>query len=61
MLSDASRLMYDSASHETSEGPEASERTAPVDHWLATADTRKMTLAEYKKFLTLQQEPGARR
>jgi hypothetical protein len=59
MLADASRLMYDtSESDEDPGGPKASKRLSPVDYWLATVDTRKMTLAEYKKFLTLQHQPG---
>lgn len=35
-----------------------SKRNSALDKWIETVDTRKMTLAEYKKFLQLQQEQG---
>ena len=63
MLSDASRILHDTRlGEETPEEPKAGEpgrkRGAAIERYIQTADTRKMTLTEYKRFLSLQQEPG---
>jgi len=63
LLSDASRILHDtSLGEETPEEPKAGKpvrkRDAAIERYIQTADTRKMTLTEYKRFLSLQQEPG---
>ena len=63
LLADASKILHDPENVEEKigeESPRTRKRSNTVERYIQTADTRKMTLTEYKKFLALQQEQGER-
>ncbi len=61
LLADASKTLHDPEGLEEQAGegsPPTRRRNTATERYIQTADTRKMTLTEYKKFLALQQEQG---
>ena len=58
MLADASRRLYDSSKGDEPGAVEDGVPNSAVSKWVETVDTRKMTLSEYKRFISLQQGWG---